>query len=170
MKEGDCRMDTDTMNVKAKHTDGTSSETRGKLLSQDAGLDHDGSFLSSELLDDASDTFSMMSGTGSQHKRSVNGKEISEGELEELKQIFGIFDQDNDGQIAVSELRTIIGSLGQSTTEAEIMDMVDSIGELEIFSKDESKKQIFLHINFSSTFIDGFMTNYRLVAIKKELF
>eukprot|EP00112_Aurelia_sp_Birch-Aquarium-sp1_P013455 Seg2857.3 transcript_id=Seg2857.3/GoldUCD/mRNA.D3Y31 product=Calmodulin protein_id=Seg2857.3/GoldUCD/D3Y31 len=116
------------MDANSKHMDGsTSPNGRGKLASQGAGLENQESFLSSEFFDDASATFSMMSEIGSQRKRNVNGKEISEGDLEELNQIFGIFDQDNDGQIAASELRNIIGSLGQSTTEAEIMDMVDSI-------------------------------------------
>eukprot|EP00112_Aurelia_sp_Birch-Aquarium-sp1_P018447 Seg4401.1 transcript_id=Seg4401.1/GoldUCD/mRNA.D3Y31 product=Calmodulin protein_id=Seg4401.1/GoldUCD/D3Y31 len=116
------------MDTNSNHMDGsTSSKERGKLASQGEGLENQESFLSSEFFDDASATFSLMSEIGSQRKRNVNGKEISEGDLEELTQIFAIFDQDNDGQIAASELRNIIGSLGQSTTEAEIMDMVDSI-------------------------------------------
>ena len=117
----------------------TSSVGPGKSASQDAGPENENTFSSSEYFDDASDTFSLIGESDSQHKRSVNGKEISEEDLEELKLIFGIFDQDNDGQIAASELRNIIGSLGQSTTEAEIMDMVDSIGKLKSFSKWVSK-------------------------------
>ena len=129
-----------TMDVNSKHMDrSTSSFGPGKSASQDAGPEDQDTFSSSEYFDDASDTFSLIGNIGSRGKRSANGKDLSEDDLEELKQIFGIFDQDNDGQIAASELRNIIGSLGQSTTEAEIMDMVDSIGKLKSFSKRVSK-------------------------------
>ena len=53
---------------------------------------------------------------------------ISDEQMEEIKQIFDVFDSDFNGQITANELRNVIRCLGQSTTEAEIMDMMHSIG------------------------------------------
>ncbi|XP_038270122.1 calmodulin-like protein 3 [Dermochelys coriacea] len=54
--------------------------------------------------------------------------QLTEGQIAEFKEAFALFDKDGDGSITTSELGTIMRSLGQNPTEAELQDM---IGELD---------------------------------------
>ena len=45
----------------------------------------------------------------------------------EFKEAFSLFDQDGDGTITTKELGTVMGSLGQTTTEAELRDMINEV-------------------------------------------
>ena len=52
----------------------------------------------------------------------------------EFKEAFSLFDKDGDGTITTKELGTVMRSLGQNPTEAELQDMineVDADGELQ---------------------------------------
>ena len=52
----------------------------------------------------------------------------------EFKEAFSLFDKDGDGTITTKELGTVMRSLGQNPTEAELQDMineVDADGERE---------------------------------------
>lgn len=52
----------------------------------------------------------------------------------EFKEAFSLFDKDGDGTITTKELGTVMRSLGQNPTEAELQDMineVDADGELD---------------------------------------
>ena len=54
--------------------------------------------------------------------------------LSEFKEAFSLFDKDGDGTITTKELGTVMRSLGQNPTEAELQDMineVDADGELQ---------------------------------------
>ncbi len=54
--------------------------------------------------------------------------------LTEFKEAFSLFDKDGDGTITTKELGTVMRSLGQNPTEAELQDMineVDADGELD---------------------------------------
>lgn len=56
--------------------------------------------------------------------------------LPEFKEAFSLFDKDGDGTITTKELGTVMRSLGQNPTEAELQDMineVDADGELFLF-------------------------------------
>ena len=46
--------------------------------------------------------------------------ELSEQQLEEFKEVFSLFDTDGGGSISNSELGTVMRTLGQYPTEAEI--------------------------------------------------
>ncbi|XP_065408466.1 calmodulin-like protein 3 isoform X2 [Chrysemys picta bellii] len=54
--------------------------------------------------------------------------QLTEGQIAEFKEAFSLFDKDGDGSITTSELGTVMRSLGQNPTEAELQDM---IGELD---------------------------------------
>lgn len=56
----------------------------------------------------------------------------------EFKEAFSLFDKDGDGTITTKELGTVMRSLGQNPTEAELQDMineVDADGEDSVWLK-----------------------------------
>ena len=50
--------------------------------------------------------------------------ELSEEQIEELKETFSLFDIDKDGLISTQELGKMMNTLGENPTEAELQDMV----------------------------------------------
>ena len=48
-------------------------------------------------------------------------------ELSEFKEAFALFDKDGDGTITTKELGTVMRSLGQNPTEAELQDMINEV-------------------------------------------
>lgn len=54
---------------------------------------------------------------------------ILKGELlfSEFKEAFSLFDKDGDGTITTKELGTVMRSLGQNPTEAELQDMINEV-------------------------------------------
>uniref|UniRef100_A0A8C5AQI0 EF-hand domain-containing protein n=1 Tax=Gadus morhua TaxID=8049 RepID=A0A8C5AQI0_GADMO len=46
---------------------------------------------------------------------------------EEFKEAFSLFDKDGDGTITTKELGTVMRSLGQNPTEAELQDMINEV-------------------------------------------
>ena len=62
--------------------------------------------------------------------------QLTEEQIAEFKEAFSLFDKDGDGTITTKELVTVLRSLGQNLTEAELQDMihevdVDSNGETD---------------------------------------
>ncbi|KAG8062372.1 hypothetical protein GUJ93_ZPchr0003g16838 [Zizania palustris] len=49
---------------------------------------------------------------------------LTEEQIAELKEAFNLFDKDGDGVITSIELGTVLSSLGQNYTEAELQDMI----------------------------------------------
>ena len=52
---------------------------------------------------------------------------LTEEQKAELKEAFSLFDRDGDGTITVKELQVVMRSIGQSTNEAEIRDMINEV-------------------------------------------
>ncbi|XP_033018426.1 uncharacterized protein LOC117054078 [Lacerta agilis] len=52
---------------------------------------------------------------------------LSEEQIAEFKEAFLIFDKDGDGAITTKELGTVMRSLGQNPTEAELKEMIDKL-------------------------------------------
>ena len=59
----------------------------------------------------------------------------TEDQISEFKEAFALFDKDGDGTITMTELRTVMQSLGQNPTDQELLDLikeVDNDGNAEI--------------------------------------
>lgn len=52
---------------------------------------------------------------------------LTEEQIAEFREAFSLFDRDGDGSITTKELATVIRSLGQNPTEAEIQDMINEV-------------------------------------------
>ncbi|SJK86197.1 calmodulin [Babesia microti strain RI] len=53
--------------------------------------------------------------------------QLNEEQIAEFKEAFSLFDKDGDGNITTKELGTVMRSLGQNPTEAELHDMINEI-------------------------------------------
>ncbi|KAJ3933046.1 MAG: calmodulin-like protein [Lentinula lateritia] len=53
--------------------------------------------------------------------------QLSEEQINEFKEAFSLFDKDGDGTITTLELGTVMRSLGQNPTDAELQDMINEV-------------------------------------------
>ena len=61
--------------------------------------------------------------------------QLTEEQIAEFKEAFSLFDKDGDGTITTKELGTVMRSLGQNPTEAELQDMVCYSMSLFVFGR-----------------------------------
>ncbi|CAK9154281.1 unnamed protein product [Ilex paraguariensis] len=54
-------------------------------------------------------------------------EQLTEEQIAEFKEAFSLFDKDGDGCITSKELGTVMRSLGQNPTEAELQDMINEV-------------------------------------------
>ncbi|XP_060602181.1 calmodulin-A-like isoform X1 [Ruditapes philippinarum] len=57
----------------------------------------------------------------------VEPEQLTEEQIAELKEAFGLFDKDGDGDISTKELGTVMRSLGQNPSDEELEDMVREV-------------------------------------------
>ncbi|XP_019399332.1 PREDICTED: calmodulin, striated muscle [Crocodylus porosus] len=55
------------------------------------------------------------------------GDQLTEEQIAEFKEAFSLFDKDGDGSITTRELGTVMRSLGQNPTEAELQSMIGEV-------------------------------------------
>ncbi|XP_060087734.1 calmodulin-A-like [Heteronotia binoei] len=53
--------------------------------------------------------------------------QLTEEQIAEFKEAFSLFDKDGDGTVTTKELGTVMRSLGQNSTEAELQDMINEV-------------------------------------------
>jgi len=53
--------------------------------------------------------------------------QLTEEQIAEFKEAFTLFDKDGSGSITTKELGTVMRSLGQNPTEAELQDMINEV-------------------------------------------
>uniref|UniRef100_A0AAQ4S5K1 Calmodulin 1b n=1 Tax=Gasterosteus aculeatus aculeatus TaxID=481459 RepID=A0AAQ4S5K1_GASAC len=61
---------------------------------------------------------------------STKADQLTEEQIAEFKEAFSLFDKDGDGTITTKELGTVMRSLGQNPTEAELQDMINEVDEM----------------------------------------
>jgi len=63
------------------------------------------------------------------HLKHLNVKltQLTDEQIAEFKEAFSLFDKDGDGTITTKELGTVMRSLGQNPTEAELQDMINEV-------------------------------------------
>ena len=59
--------------------------------------------------------------------KSKMAHQLTEEQIAEFKEAFSLFDKDGDGTITTKELGTVMRSLGQNPTEAELQDMINEV-------------------------------------------
>ncbi|CAG9787556.1 unnamed protein product [Diatraea saccharalis] len=60
--------------------------------------------------------------------------QLTEEQIAEFKEAFSLFDKDGDGTITTKELGTVMRSLGQNPTEAELQDMINEVDADAVFN------------------------------------
>ncbi|KAG7256701.1 hypothetical protein CRUP_037527 [Coryphaenoides rupestris] len=66
-------------------------------------------------------------GVGWGFEHNVMADQLTEEQIAEFKEAFSLFDKDGDGTITTKELGTVMRSLGQNPTEAELQDMINEV-------------------------------------------
>ncbi|KAG6501683.1 hypothetical protein ZIOFF_041566 [Zingiber officinale] len=60
-------------------------------------------------------------------RRRGMAEKLTDDQIAEFKEAFSLFDKDGDGCITTKELGTVMRSLGQNPTEAELQDMINEV-------------------------------------------
>ena len=58
---------------------------------------------------------------------SMAKSELSEEQVEELRQAFDMFDRDKGGSISTRELGYTMRAMGMNPTEAELLDLINEV-------------------------------------------
>ena len=58
---------------------------------------------------------------------TLQADQLTEEQIAEFKEAFSLFDKDGDGTITTKELGTVMRSLGQNPTQAELQNMINEV-------------------------------------------
>ena len=67
--------------------------------------------------------------TSKREEEMLKSSKLTPDQIREIKEAFHVFDNNGDGCITATELKKLVTSLGYNITEAELMDMMNQIGE-----------------------------------------
>merc|ERR1712115_390839 len=65
--------------------------------------------------------------TMSHEKKGVGAEQMTDEQIAAFKEAFSLFDRNGDGSVTTKELGTVMRSLGQNPTEAEIFSMIQEV-------------------------------------------
>merc|ERR1712146_321508 len=68
-------------------------------------------------------------GTVREARANMNNQQtdLTDEQIQEFKEAFSLFDKDGDGTITTTELGTVMRSLGQNPSEAELNEMINEV-------------------------------------------
>ena len=72
---------------------------------------------------------------------------LSEEQVAEFKEAFSLFDKDGDGTITTKELGTVMRSLGQNPTEAELQGVFEFCCDIAFISSCQLQNQAVLALS-----------------------
>ncbi|CAJ1018118.1 putative EF hand/EF-hand domain/EF-hand domain pair, partial [Leishmania utingensis] len=78
---------------------------------------------------DGSHSWPMAQRVGAHPPTAAMADQLSNEQISEFKEAFSLFDKDGDGTITTKELGTVMRSLGQNPTEAELQDMINEVDQ-----------------------------------------
>uniref|UniRef100_V9LG86 Calmodulin like 3 n=1 Tax=Callorhinchus milii TaxID=7868 RepID=V9LG86_CALMI len=68
-----------------------------------------------------------VAGPADDGRAGIAADQLTEEQIAEFKEIFSLFDKDGAGSITTKKLGTVMRSLGQNPTEAELEDMINDV-------------------------------------------
>ena len=71
---------------------------------------------------------------------------LTDDQIDELKEAFSVFDKNGDGEISMNELETVMRALGQNPTEAELIEMISSVDDNGDHEIDFNELDIYLKL------------------------
>lgn len=80
----------------------------------------------------------------------LQADQLTEEQIAEFKEAFSLFDKDGDGTITTKELGTVMRSLGQNPTEAELQDMINEVDADGTYTTLHTYIHLYLHSRASS--------------------
>ena len=86
---------------------------------------------------------------------------LTDEQISEFKEAFNLYDKDGDGTITILELGSIMRSLGHTTSDVELQDLIDEIDNDKNGSIDFSEFVMMMskktnHVNSESELIEAF--------------
>ena len=100
---------------------------------------------------------------------------LTEEEIADIKEAFSVFDKNNDGQITIEELRAVLGSMGHTPTEDQLLVILngsnssDSAIDFHNFLKMMFRLSVYLTFCLFDKDGDGFVTQDEIKQVMSHL-
>ena len=100
---------------------------------------------------------------------------LSEQEIADIREAFSVFDKNNDGQITIDDLRTVLGSMGRTPTEDQLLSILNGpkntggAVEFQNFLKMMFRLSVYLTFCLFDKDGDGFVTKDEIKQVMSHL-